>query len=381
MRGIRTACHRLSYSWGRTRHDDRRRSGRLPRRRGGGRGRRRRRGPTSTSCADLLADPGGVGGAAAPGSRTPSSRRSPPRRPSATAVAPPAPRPRRHGGATHRPAHRARRPPPPSPSSAVGGFVLVNSVTTTGPPSSASGRPSSCQARAAAGDIASTESGWRIEIDATRPAPPRRRPLLPGLAEGRRRRPRADRHVQRGRDVVLWAGVSPVEFSTLTVTEEEADGDQASSGRRVLVGTIDVEPCTVPEIHPPSRPRTAGMLADVCRVTRGPSAPTETAGRSDAMTRIHADELRPGDVVALERRASPDHPRRPARRVGLADRRRRPRVGHGPRPRPGRRPPRRRLTPPTASAQVVSWRRRGRRRTRSGRTARGRRSSRRCPRV
>ena len=41
---------------------------------------------------------------------------------------------------------------------------------------------------------------------------------------------------------MLWAGCHPVEFSTFTVTEEEADGDQASSGRRVLVGTIDVEP-------------------------------------------------------------------------------------------------------------------------------------------
>ncbi|HET7719936.1 MAG TPA: anti-sigma factor, partial [Acidimicrobiales bacterium] len=39
-------------------------------------------------------------------------------------------------------------------------------------------------------------------------------------------------------DVVLWAGVSPEEFTTIAVTEEEADGDPASSGRRVLVGTI-----------------------------------------------------------------------------------------------------------------------------------------------
>ena len=43
-------------------------------------------------------------------------------------------------------------------------------------------------------------------------------------------------------DVVLWAGVSPRRFSTLTVTEEQADGDQASSGRRVLVGTIELDP-------------------------------------------------------------------------------------------------------------------------------------------
>ncbi len=42
-------------------------------------------------------------------------------------------------------------------------------------------------------------------------------------------------------DVVLWSGVGPTDFRTLTVTEEEADGDQASSGRRVLVGTITID--------------------------------------------------------------------------------------------------------------------------------------------
>jgi hypothetical protein len=41
-----------------------------------------------------------------------------------------------------------------------------------------------------------------------------------------------------GRNVTLWAGVSPVDFPTLTITIEATDGNQASSGRRVLVGTI-----------------------------------------------------------------------------------------------------------------------------------------------
>ena len=48
----------------------------------------------------------------------------------------------------------------------------------------------------------------------------------------------ANRLLDEGEDVVLWSGVSPLDFSTLTVTEEAADGDQASSGRRVLVGTV-----------------------------------------------------------------------------------------------------------------------------------------------
>ena len=38
--------------------------------------------------------------------------------------------------------------------------------------------------------------------------------------------------------MTLWAGVSPKEFTTLTVTREAADGDQASSGEKVLVGTV-----------------------------------------------------------------------------------------------------------------------------------------------
>ena len=38
---------------------------------------------------------------------------------------------------------------------------------------------------------------------------------------------------------MLWAGVSPRDFPTLTVTREQADGDQASSGEKVLAGEID----------------------------------------------------------------------------------------------------------------------------------------------
>ena len=41
-----------------------------------------------------------------------------------------------------------------------------------------------------------------------------------------------------GRKVTLWAGVSPKSFPTLTVTREQADGDQTSSGDKVLVGTV-----------------------------------------------------------------------------------------------------------------------------------------------
>jgi anti-sigma-K factor RskA len=81
-----------------------------------------------------------------------------------------------------------------------------------------------------------TTSGWRIELDATG---------LPRLENGRFYqawlRNSAGVLVPIGtfnetRNVTLWAGVSPEEFGTLTVTRERADDDQASSGERVLVG-------------------------------------------------------------------------------------------------------------------------------------------------
>jgi anti-sigma-K factor RskA len=87
--------------------------------------------------------------------------------------------------------------------------------------------------------LAKTSSGWRIELDATG---------LPRLAAGRfyeawLRGP-GGRLVPIGtfneaRNVTLWAGVSPKDFPTLTVTREQADGDQASSGKKVLLGTVD----------------------------------------------------------------------------------------------------------------------------------------------
>jgi hypothetical protein len=89
--------------------------------------------------------------------------------------------------------------------------------------------------------LSQTDSGWRIELDAEG---------LPRLDGGRFYQAwlRDDNDVlvavgtfNEPDDVVLWAGVSPETFSTLTVTIEEADGDQSSSGQRVLVGTIDLE--------------------------------------------------------------------------------------------------------------------------------------------
>jgi hypothetical protein len=83
-----------------------------------------------------------------------------------------------------------------------------------------------------------TSSGWRIQLDATG---------LPRLADGRFYEAWLKNPAgvlvpigtfNEGRHVTLWAGVPPTSFTTLTVTRERADGDQSSSGEKVLVGTV-----------------------------------------------------------------------------------------------------------------------------------------------
>ena len=87
--------------------------------------------------------------------------------------------------------------------------------------------------------LTKTSSGWRIELDATG---------LPRLENGRYYQAWLRNAVgvtvpigtfNEGQAVILWAGVPPTDFTTLTVTREQADGDQASSGETVLVGTVD----------------------------------------------------------------------------------------------------------------------------------------------
>ena len=80
-------------------------------------------------------------------------------------------------------------------------------------------------------------SGWRIELDAELPR------LDGGEFYEAWLRNDAGTLVpigtfNEGDDVVLWAGVSPLEFTTFTVTREMADGDQASSGERVLMARL-----------------------------------------------------------------------------------------------------------------------------------------------
>ena len=89
--------------------------------------------------------------------------------------------------------------------------------------------------------LTKTSSGWRVELEATG---------LPHLANGRfyeawLRDPAGVLvpigTFNEGRNVTLWAGVSPKDFTTLTITRELADGDQTSSGEKVLVGTVETD--------------------------------------------------------------------------------------------------------------------------------------------
>ena len=87
--------------------------------------------------------------------------------------------------------------------------------------------------------LTKSSSGWRIDLNATG---------LPRLDSGRFYEawlrnsggvlvPVGTFNV--GPKVTLWAGVSPKDFPTLSVTRELADGEQGSSGEKVLVGTVD----------------------------------------------------------------------------------------------------------------------------------------------
>lgn len=86
--------------------------------------------------------------------------------------------------------------------------------------------------------LTKTASGWRIRLRAQG---------LPRLDRGRfyeawlRNKRGALVPIgtfNEGTNVTLWAGVSPKSFSSVTVTRERDDGNQASSGEKVLVGKV-----------------------------------------------------------------------------------------------------------------------------------------------
>jgi hypothetical protein len=86
--------------------------------------------------------------------------------------------------------------------------------------------------------LTKTASGWQIQLQATG---------LPHLENGRYYQAWLKNATgilvpvgtfNDARHVTLWSGVPATQFRTLTVTQQQANGNPASSGRRVLVGTI-----------------------------------------------------------------------------------------------------------------------------------------------
>ena len=143
----------------------------------------------------------------------------------------------------------ARRRPAARGLVAIGAVATVAAIAAVGIIIFASGSSSQrFQAALAATELApgasgqasltKTSSGWRIKLDASG---------LPRLDAGRFYeawlRNAAGVLVpvgtfNEGDNVTLWAGVPPTAFTTLTVTREQADGNQRSSGEKVLVGTV-----------------------------------------------------------------------------------------------------------------------------------------------
>lgn len=97
-------------------------------------------------------------------------------------------------------------------------------------------------ARAAkgSGTLTQTESGWRIELEATG---------LPRVSGGRYYEAWLTSATgvlvpvgtfDDATHVTLWAGVAPPEYPTFTVTIQRVGAGPASSGERVLIGTVRI---------------------------------------------------------------------------------------------------------------------------------------------
>jgi hypothetical protein len=124
-------------------------------------------------------------------------------------------------------------------AAAVAAVVVIGGSGSTGTRFQAALGPTPL-APGASGEatLTRTTSGWRIHLDATG---------LPRLAGDRFYEAwlRGSEGVlvpigtfNEARNVTLWAGVSPASYKVLTVTRERADGNQASSGEKVLVGPV-----------------------------------------------------------------------------------------------------------------------------------------------
>jgi anti-sigma factor RsiW len=118
-------------------------------------------------------------------------------------------------------------------------FFAVGSRTTSKSFRAALGPTARAPAATGKATLTKTASGWRIELDTNG---------LPRLDDGAFYEAWLANSAgvlvpvgtfNEGRHVTLWAGVSPAKgFTRLTVTREQADGNQASSGEKVLAGSV-----------------------------------------------------------------------------------------------------------------------------------------------
>ena len=154
-------------------------------------------------------------------------------------------------------------------------------------------------------DITRNDAGFRITLDA------RGLPLLPaGEYYQAWLKNAADTLVPIGSfsssdgRVTLWSGVSPKEFPTITVTIEAIDNDQASSGRRVLVG--DCTPAEPLDVLPLRRRALRARPVSGCRPPRGSRGPVRSATWSSG--------VRGGTRPSSWRRCGSGHAQRRCRR-------------------------------------------------------------------
>ncbi len=169
--------------------------------------------------------------------------------PASTATAPtPPPPPPAGGSVTSLASHRARRIRTYVTAAAAVVILAVGGVfVATRDRSSNDGTAVALEAGPLAPGASGTAhikrfpSGWRILLDATG---------LPRLDDGQFYEAwLKDAEgvlvpigtFNEGVDVVLWAGVSPKQYSTLTVTKEQDDGKQESSKQVVLTGAITLD--------------------------------------------------------------------------------------------------------------------------------------------
>ena len=126
-------------------------------------------------------------------------------------------------------------------TAAVGLAVMLSGSSSSGEQFAAALGPTGAVPGASGeATLKETPSGWRVTLHAAG---------LPHLAHGRfyeawLRNPGGVLvpigTFNDGRNVTLWSGVEPKDSWTLTVTRERADGNQASSGDKVLAGSVDV---------------------------------------------------------------------------------------------------------------------------------------------